>query len=418
MAVGEHEIMALDRRRALRRAVLLLVERLRDRSRHLRQRHAVLRPHRPGDARLDGREIELDDVGKYRLRRLRVAPQALRLGIGLDQRNPVRIAPGPDEILDRRLVDRKEAAGRTVFRRHVGERRAVGHGKLIEAGAAELDEFLDEIVLTQKLRRGEHEVGRHHPGRQLADEPAADHLGNGQRHRLPQHHRRRLDAADAPAEHAQRVDHRGVAVGAEQRVGERHDLLALAAAGDDRGEIFEIDLMADAVARRHDAQIVEGLLRPADELVALAVAGELDRHVPGERVRRAGAVDLDRMIDDEIDRDRRIDLGGIAAPALERIAHRREIGERREAGRILRQHAAGMEGDVTAPRALLAPFGQGTDIGIGHDVSVLAAQQILEQHLQRERQARDGAELRRLGGFEAVIGDAALADVELALCVE
>ena len=59
--------------------------------------------------------------------------------------------------------------------------------------------------------------------------------------------------------------------------------------------------MDDAGARRHDAEVVEGLLAPAQELVALAVALEFDLDVPREGVSRAEVVDLHRVVDDEVD---------------------------------------------------------------------------------------------------------------------
>ena len=37
-------------------------------------------------------------------------------------------------------------------------------------------------------------------------------------------------------------------------------------------EVFQVDLVADAGARRHHAEVVEGLLAPAQEGIALAVA--------------------------------------------------------------------------------------------------------------------------------------------------
>src|SRR3712207_7814543 len=40
----------------------------------------------------------------------------------------------------------------------------------------------------------------------------AEHLRDEHRHRLAEHRRLRLDAADAPAEHAEAVDHRRVRV--------------------------------------------------------------------------------------------------------------------------------------------------------------------------------------------------------------
>ena len=44
---------------------------------------------------------------------------------------------------------------------------------------------------------------------------------------------------------------------------------------DHLGQVFQVDLVDDAGGRRHDPEIVEGLLPPVQELVALAVALEL-----------------------------------------------------------------------------------------------------------------------------------------------
>ena len=51
--------------------------------------------------------------------------------------------------------------------------------------------------------------------------------------------------------------------------------------------------MDDARAGRHDPQVAERGLRPAQELVALAVALVLALDVERERVRRPEPVDLD-----------------------------------------------------------------------------------------------------------------------------
>jgi hypothetical protein len=98
---------------------------------------------------------------------------------------------------------------------------AVLDGEIVEAGAEELDELADHAALAQHLRDGEDEVGRGHAFLQLAVQAEADHLGEHHRVRLAEHSRLRLDAADAPAEHRQAVHHRGVRVGADQRVGIR-----------------------------------------------------------------------------------------------------------------------------------------------------------------------------------------------------
>ena len=116
------------------------------------------------------------------------------------------------------VVDREEAAGRAVFRRHVADGGAVGDREVGEAGAEKFDELADHAALAQHLRDGEHEVGRRHAFLELAGELHADHFRQQHRIGLAEHGGFRLDAADAPAEHGEAVDHGGVRIGADQRV--------------------------------------------------------------------------------------------------------------------------------------------------------------------------------------------------------
>jgi hypothetical protein len=58
------------------------------------QRDPVLRALGPGDARLDAREVELDRVRERRRFGVLVVPQALLLGVGLDERDLLGRAPG------------------------------------------------------------------------------------------------------------------------------------------------------------------------------------------------------------------------------------------------------------------------------------------------------------------------------------
>jgi hypothetical protein len=71
------------------------------------------------------------------------AVHALRLGIGRNERDDIgRTGPCPscNECI---VIDRREAARRAIFGRHVAECRAVGDGQMREAGAEELDELSD-----------------------------------------------------------------------------------------------------------------------------------------------------------------------------------------------------------------------------------------------------------------------------------
>ena len=87
------------------------------------------------------------------------------------------------------------------------------------AFAEELDELADDLLLAQHLGDRQHEIGRGDAFVELALELDADDVGREEVHRLAQHAGFGLDAAHAPADDADAVDHRRVAVGADERVG-------------------------------------------------------------------------------------------------------------------------------------------------------------------------------------------------------
>ena len=293
-----------------------------------RQRHPVLRPHRAGHAGLDRGHVQRQRVGEDRIGRLLGAPQALGLGILLHQRHARRLAGGVLEELHRFRIDREEAAGGAIFRRHVGERRAVFQAQLVQAGAVIFHELAHHALLAQHLGGGQHQVGGGDAFAQLAGQLEADHFGNEHRDGLAQHGGFRLDAAHAPAQHSKAVDHGGVAVGAHHAVGEGDldgllvDAVLLLPDPHRLGQVFQVHLVADAGARRHDAEVRKGLLAPAQELVALLVAFIFDGHVLLERVLLAEIVDHHAVVDDQIDFRQRIDLFRVAAQLLHGIAHR------------------------------------------------------------------------------------------------
>jgi hypothetical protein len=259
-----------------------------------RERHAVLRALRTREARLHAREVERQLVGELGHRRGRRAEQALGRVVVAHELDLRLVAAGLPQVRERLLVDREEADRRAVLGRHVRDGRAVGEGHRAHALAPELDELLDDALLAQHLRDRQHEVGRGHAVRELALQLEADHVRDQHVDRLPEHDGLGLDAADAPAEHAEPVDHRRVRVGADDRVGERDRGAAVGLGQRDAGEVLEVDLVHDAGRRRNDAEVRERELAPLEELVALAVARELELDVLVERVRGPEVIDLDR----------------------------------------------------------------------------------------------------------------------------
>ncbi len=345
------------------------------------ERHAVLRPARPGDRRLDGREVELDDL---RVRRLlgRIVPEGVLLAVGLDEREPLGRAPGEAQVLERLVVDGEEATGGAVLRGHVPERRAVGDGEAVEPVAEVLDELPDHARLPQDLRHGQDEVGGGRALGQLAREPEADDLRHEHRDRLAEHRGLGLDPAHAPAEDAEAVDHRRVRVGADERVRE-----GPAAAGLDHArEELEVDLVHDPGVGRDDLDVVERALAPAQEGIALAVPLELELGVPADREPRGEVVHLHGVVDHELGGEERVDLRRVAAEVAHRVAHRGEVDDRGHAGEVLQQDACGREGDLAARLVLRHPGGDCLDVLAGDGDAVLEAEHVLEQDPQRVRQ--------------------------------
>ncbi len=87
--------------------------------------------------------------------------------------------------------------------------------------------------------------------------------------------------------------------------------------------------MDDSRIGRNDAEILERVLPPAEKRVPLAVALKFQLGVGRERLRRAGLVDLHRVVDHQLDRLERIDLPGVAAQPLHRVAHGGQVDDRR-----------------------------------------------------------------------------------------
>ncbi|CEL30442.1 hypothetical protein SRM1_03801 [Pseudomonas fluorescens] len=265
------------------------------------QRDAVLRAFRPCQAGLDAAHVQRQTVGEHRLLTGQT-PQPLGLGIRLHQFHHFRWPSGQTQVLQRYVIDREEAACRTVFRGHVGDGRTVSQRQVGEAITIKLDKFADHAFLAQHLRNGQHQVGGGDAFLEFAGEFEANHFRNQHRHRLPEHRRFRFDPADTPAEHAEAVDHGGVGVGANQRVGKGVGAAVFILGPHGAAEVFEVDLVADPGARRHYAEVVKGTLPPAQEGIAFAVALHFDVDVLLKCAGRGELVDHHRVVDHQIHR--------------------------------------------------------------------------------------------------------------------
>ena len=362
-------------------------QRLLERLPCLRERHPVLRALGPGDARLHRAQIQLHDFRVHRLRRIFFVEQSLLAAVGFHQLDLLFGTPGHAQIGQRFRVHREDAAGCAVLRRHVGDGGPVGQRQGVQAGTKIFHEFPDDAGLAQNLGHGQHQVGGRGALAQFSAEAEAHHLRNQHRNRLPQHGCLGLDAAHAPAQHAQSIHHGGMRVGAHQRIGIRLRQRAIIGIGKDHArQILQIDLVHDAHIRRHDRQIAERRLSPAQKRVALAVALKFQRRVHAEGVLAAEFIHLHRVVDHQLGRQQWIDERRVAAQLLHGVAHGRQVNDRRHAGEILHQHPRRHEGDFFRGRRFRVPIGQIFYVLCGDRFSILMPQQILQQHAQRIRQ--------------------------------
>ena len=346
----------------------------------------VLRPLRAGNGRHHRRQVQFEVLGENRLvvrpLRIGIVPHALGFGIGLHQSDLLVGASGQSQVSDGLVVDWKHRCGGTEFGTHVAQRGAIGQRHLGHAPAVELHELAHHAVLAQHVGDGQHHVGGGDAGLDLPGQLEADDAGDQHRHRLAQHGGLGLDTADAPAQHAQAVDHRGVAVGthAGVRVGEL--FAAHLAHHGHPGQILDVDLVHDAGAGRHDFEVVEGALAPAQELIALAIAFVLQGHVALVGPGVAEEVQDHRVVDDEFGGRQRVDLLRIATECRDRFAHGGQIDDAGHAGEILHDHPGRGELDLDARLGARIPVGDRVDV-LGGDVgAVLGAQQVLGQHLE------------------------------------
>ena len=148
-------------------------------------------------------------------------------------------------------------------------------------------------------------------------------------------------------------------------------------------QIFQVHLVNDAGIGRHDRQIAEGGLAPAQESIAFFVANEFEFGIELKRLGRAEFVHLHRVINHQLRRLQGIDQRGIAREPLHGIAHGGQIHHRRHAGKVLQQHAAGGKSNFLVGLGFAVPRGQSPDVIRGHIAAVFGAQQIFQQNAER-----------------------------------
>ena len=259
----------------------------------------------------------------------------------------------------------------------------------------------------------EREIGRRHALAQRAGKVYADHFGRQEIDGLAQHAGLRLDPADAPADDAEAVDHRGMRIGADQRVGVINPFSIRLRTEHAPREIFEVHLMHDPDPGRHHSERLERLLAPFEKLVALRISLELHLEIQLQRFWRPGEIDLHRMIDDQIHRNERLDDLRVPAKPRDRASHRREIDQQRHPGEILQDDASHDKRDFLVRRFFGVPVRKGANVILPHLFAVAIPQDGLEHDPYADWQPGDFRQARFFeGGQRMERNEPAVAAIE------
>ncbi|MCY1358002.1 hypothetical protein D9M69_445180 [compost metagenome] len=358
-----------------------------------RGRQAAVRVGRTGHVAHDAAQVEAQHA--LVLGGLQgVAPQAESLGVVLHQRYLLRLAAGELEVVDGLLVDVEHRGSGAVFRAHVGDGRAVADGQAVGTLAEELDVGTHHALLAQELGQRQDDVGGGDAGLALAGQLDADDVGQAHHGRMAEHHGFGFQAADADGDHAQRIHVRGVRVGADAGVGEGHAIARL----DHRAHLLQVDLVHDAVAGRDHVDVLERGLGPLDEVEAVLVAAILDGAVllEGFRVEARG-FHGQRVVDDQLGRNHRVDLGRVTALIGDGVAQAGQVDQRGLAEDVVADHACRIPGEVQVALAVDQLFQRG-----GQVRRLAAAHQLFGQHAGGVRQFFPGASLDLLDGRAGV----------------
>ena len=169
----------------------------------LREDHAILRTLGAGETGLNRTEIEREQFGVFGFGSFVVVEKSLLAAVGFDQSDLFVAAAAEFQIFQTFFVDRENAAGSAVFRRHVGDGSAVGERKIAQSRPEVFDKLSHHAMLAQHLGDGQNKISGSSAFAQTSSELHANHQRNQHGNRLPEHRGFSLDSAHAPAKDAQ-----------------------------------------------------------------------------------------------------------------------------------------------------------------------------------------------------------------------
>ena len=203
---------------------------------------------------------------------------------------------------------------------------------------------------------------------------------------MPEHHGFGFDAANAPTDDAQTVNHGGVRVRTDKRIWENHCAVVLSFAHHAFSQILEIDLVHDAAGWWHNPEVIERLLPPTKEFVALAVTVKFDFGVFKECVARAVKVHLNAVVNHQIYWNQWVNFLRVATKFGHGGSHTRQVHHGRNTREILQDDSSQFERNFNLERFCSVVSRQVFHVLFGHIVTIAISQHALEHDFNAERQ--------------------------------
>ena len=150
-------------------------------------------------------------------------------------------------------------------------------------------------------------------------------------------------------------------------------------------QVFQIDLMHDADARRNDFEFFEGLHPPFEKLIAFGIALKLFVHIEVQCLLRALIINHHRMVDYQIDGHERLNLFWVKAHGRGGGAHGSQIGQQRHACEILQHHACNHKGNFLCAWRVGLPIGQLRHVLGANQIAITMAHDRFEHDANRYR---------------------------------
>ena len=176
--------------------------------------------------------------------------------------------------------------------------------------------------------------------------------------------------------------------------------------------------MDDACGRRDEPEVGKRSAAPAQEFVPFAVPLKFPSLIQTQRFRRSKHIHLDRMVNDEVTRDHRVDLLRIPPFAAQTGPEGRQIHQGRDPGKILQHHPGRFEWNLLSGARLGIPQSQAPDVPLRYLGPVEISQERFQKDFDGKRELVDLSDPLLLQSSQAGIPKRSQRGAEMIECVE